>query len=153
VSSKFDKLKDSFGILTTPKDTKEPKEENKQVVATKEESVEEEVQRYFSENSTDLLQSISSEPKGRSIDGRNIRVNNSKRIRIYEPSKFNDVKAIGEEIKNGKIVVVNFKNLDEDESIRVENFLYGMCYCADIEPEAVHDGIISIDPQHTTIKK
>ena len=149
--SRFDKLKEGFGILQTQKDTKEMQEEPRQAVATKEESVEEEVQRYFHENSKDLLNVA--DVKGRSVDGRNIRVNNSKRIRIYEPAKFADVKAIGEEIKNGKIVIVNFKNLDEEESVRVENFLYGMCYYADIEPESVHDGIISIDPQHTTNEK
>lgn len=149
--SRFDKLKESFGVLTQPKDTKEIHEEPKQVHTTKEESVEEEVSRYFHENSKDLLNVT--ETKGRTVDGRNIRINNSKRIRIYEPTKFSDVKVIGAEIKNGKIVVVNYKNLDEEDTLRVENFLYGMCYYADIEPESVHDGIISIDPQHTTNEK
>lgn len=149
--SRFDKLKEGFGILQTQKETKEVQEEARQAVATKEESVEEEVQRYFHENTKDLLNV--DVKGGRAADGRTTRVNNSKRIRIYEPAKFADVTVIGDEIKNGKIVIVNFKNLDDEESVRVENFLYGMCYYADIEPEAVHDGIISIDPQHTKNEK
>ena len=42
--SRFDKLKEGFGILQTQKETKEVQEEARQAVATKEESVEEEVQ-------------------------------------------------------------------------------------------------------------
>ena len=156
--SKLDKIKEGFGILgKAPKETKEVQEEPKAAVATavKEESVEEEVQRYFNEttsNSKDLLQTTN-ETKASTNDGRNILINHSQRIRIYEPTKFNDVQLIGAEVKNGKIVIVNFKNLDEDEAIRVENFIYGMCYHADIAPESVHDGIISIDPQHKPQKK
>lgn len=154
--SKLDKIKEGFGILgKAPKEAKEVQEEPKTAVATahKEESVEEEVQRYFNDNATSDLLQTKHEEKPRTTDGRNIRINNSNRLRIYEPAKFRDVEIIGDEVKNGKIVVVNFKNLDDEESIRVENFLYGMCFYADITPETVHDGIICIDPQHKIEKK
>lgn len=79
-------------------------------------------------------------------------INNNTRLKIYKPTYYEVAQSIGKDIKEGKIVLLDMSSLDEKTTIKIIQFVYGICYALDIEPEDVSPKIISVDPQNKTKK-
>lgn len=79
-------------------------------------------------------------------------INKNSRLRIYKPTYYEIVQSIGNDIKQGKIVLLDMSSLDEKTTMKIIQFVYGICFALDIEPEDVSPKIISIDPQNKALK-
>ncbi|QST02927.1 cell division protein SepF (plasmid) [Pontibacillus sp. ALD_SL1] len=75
-------------------------------------------------------------------------INKNPRLRMYKPTNFQSVENIGEDVKNGKIVLLDVNHLDGELKLKIIHFVYGLCCGLDIEPEHRIHNVISIDPKN-----
>ncbi len=73
------------------------------------------------------------------------------KVVLSEPSDFDDVKDICDELKNMKPVIVNFENVDTALAQRMVDFISGSIYSLDGSIQKVSRGIIIIAPQNVDI--
>ena len=73
------------------------------------------------------------------------------KVVLSEPSDFDDVKDICDELKNKKPVIVNFENVDTNLAQRMVDFISGAVYALDGSIQKVSRGIIIIAPQNVDI--
>lgn len=74
-------------------------------------------------------------------------INKNPRMRIYTPTHYDIVTAIGTDlVRDKKIVILNMTKLDDKTTIKILQFVSGICFTMNIEPEDIADKIISIDP-------
>lgn len=73
------------------------------------------------------------------------------KVVLSEPSDFDDVKDICDELKNKKPVIVNFENVDTNLAQRMVDFISGAVYSLDGSIQKVSRGIIIIAPQNVDI--
>lgn len=138
-------VKEKFGILDFGDQTDEKSVENNT------ETIEEKVMKFGNKaktTSTETERETYTEedylPSSESV------INKNSRLRIYKPTYYEVAQSIGKDIKDGKIVLLDMSSLDEKTTIKIIQFVYGICYAMDIEPEDVSPKIISVDPQNKT---
>ncbi len=73
------------------------------------------------------------------------------KVVLSEPSDFDDVKDICDELKNKKPVIVNFENVDTALAQRMVDFISGAVYSLDGSIQKVSRGIIIVAPQNVDI--
>lgn len=137
-------VKDKFSILNLG-DTNEEKVQNRDASET----IEEKVMNF---SSKEKVSSLKPERDHSFIEERHTTndqvINKNKRLRIYKPTHYEVVQSIGKDIKDGKIVLLDMNSLDEKTAIKIIQFISGVCYALDIEPEDASPKVISIDPQN-----
>ncbi|AKP04109.1 cell division protein SepF [Companilactobacillus farciminis] len=70
---------------------------------------------------------------------------NSK-IAIYQPRVYSDAKVIAKQLLNNKAVIVNFTNVNDQQSKRIVDFLTGAIYSINGEIKRVGDKIFLCTP-------
>ena len=70
---------------------------------------------------------------------------NSK-IAIYQPRVYSDAKVIAKQLLNNKAVIVNFTNVNDQQSKRIVDFLTGAIYAINGEIKRVGDKILLCRP-------
>lgn len=138
-------VKDKFGILDFGEQTEE------KVTETSSETIEEKVMKFG--NKTKPHVEVQNEIRGEEEQSSSESViNKNSRLRIYKPTYYEVVQNIGRDIKDGKIVLLDMSSLDEKTTVKIIQFVYGLCFGLDIEPEDVSAKIISVDPQNKSKK-
>lgn len=117
-------------------------------------NVDERVNDFFNKNKTEVHETPTTtnheEPMMKAVNtySNEVFTNNSARVRICKPKTYEHVEVIGQEIKSGKVVILDMNRLDENLAMKILQFVYGICFAYDISPENVDSKIIAIDPQH-----
>jgi FtsZ-interacting cell division protein YlmF len=75
-------------------------------------------------------------------------INKSQHVRICKPKAYDDTERIGQAIIEGKVVILHMEDLDPNTATRILEFVYGMCFYANIEPENIDSKIFMIDPRN-----
>lgn len=70
---------------------------------------------------------------------------NSK-IAIYQPRVYSDAKVIAKQLLNNKAVIVNFNNVNDDQSKRIVDFLTGTIFALNGEIKRVGEKIFLCTP-------
>lgn len=76
----------------------------------------------------------------------------SKKIMLFEPSVFSDVKAIAARLLSGEAAVVNFQKMDNQQAHRVVDFLSGVIFAIDGEISRVGEKIFLCTPREFTVE-
>lgn len=74
--------------------------------------------------------------------------NRSNQVKIVKPKTFDNAEIIGEAIKDGKVIILDLNKLETPLATRILDFITGVCFAYNIEPEKVDAKIFMIDPQH-----
>lgn len=69
-----------------------------------------------------------------------------KKISLFEPRIYSDVKTIAAKLLNGQAVVVNFQRMDDDQAHRVVDFLTGTVFAISGEIQRIGDQIFLCTP-------
>ncbi|SHJ03990.1 cell division protein SepF [Lutispora thermophila] len=70
---------------------------------------------------------------------------------LIEPTSYEDVQDICDNLKNKKPVVINFENLDKDIARRMVDFVSGAVYAIDGNIQKVSNGIVVAAPPNVDI--
>lgn len=70
---------------------------------------------------------------------------------LIEPTDYDDVQDICDNLKNKKPVVINFENLDKDIARRMVDFVSGAVYAIDGSIQKVSNGIVVAAPPNVDI--
>ncbi|NLM42449.1 MAG: cell division protein SepF [Clostridiales bacterium] len=70
---------------------------------------------------------------------------------LIEPTDYDDVQDICDNLKNKKPVVINFENLDKDIARRMVDFISGTVYAIDGTIQKVSNGIVVAAPANVDI--
>ncbi|GKS81937.1 cell division protein SepF [Ligilactobacillus pabuli] len=76
----------------------------------------------------------------------------NKKIMLFEPSIFSDVKAIASRLLSGEAAVINFQKMDDQQAHRVVDFLSGVIFAIDGEISRVGDKIFLCTPREFTVE-
>ncbi|KRM90730.1 cell division protein SepF [Liquorilactobacillus cacaonum] len=87
----------------------------------------------------------SSNEKVVSIDGKRHAVA-EKKIALFEPRVYSDVKSIATRLLNNQAVVINFQRMDEQQSKRIVDFLTGTVFAINGEIQRIGDRIFLCTP-------
>ena len=140
-------IKEKFGVLDFGDETEE------KAVETNKETIEEKVMKFENKaKSTSTETERESYTEESYLVSNESVINKNSRLRIYKPTYYEVAQSIGKDIKDGKIVLLDMSSLDEKTTIKIIQFVYGICYALDIEPEDVSPKIISVDPQNKSKK-
>ena len=69
-----------------------------------------------------------------------------KKIMLFEPRIFSDVKAIATRLLAGQAAVVNFQRIDDEQAHRVVDFLSGVVFAVDGEIQRIGEQIFLCTP-------
>lgn len=75
-------------------------------------------------------------------------INRSNQVKIVKPKSYDNAEVIGEAIKDGKVIILDLNKLETQLATRILDFVTGICFAYNIEPEKVEAKIFMIDPQH-----
>lgn len=76
----------------------------------------------------------------------------NKKIMLFEPSIFSDVKVIASRLLSGEAAVINFQKMDDQQAHRVVDFLSGVIFAIDGEISRVGDKIFLCTPREFTVE-
>ncbi len=110
------------------------------------ENIEEDFEEPMGENKRPLLEpvkksNIVSMPTG----------SNQIKVVLIEPTDYDDVQDICDNLKNKKPIIINFENLDKDIARRMVDFISGAIYAIDGTIQKVSNGIIVAAPSNVDI--
>ncbi len=120
----FEKLGSFFGINDDDDEFEEKKVENT------------EPKKDYSNNEKVVSMSAASESRSAA---------NSK-IAIYQPRVYSDAKIIAKQLLNNKAVIVNFNNVNDEQSKRIVDFLTGTIFALNGEIKRVGEKIFLCTP-------
>ncbi|MFT8393995.1 MAG: cell division protein SepF [Liquorilactobacillus ghanensis] len=75
-----------------------------------------------------------------------------KKIALFEPRIYSDVKAIASKLLNGQAAVVSFRRMEESQSRRVVDFLTGTVFAIGGEIQRIDDQIFLCTPRGFTVE-
>jgi cell division inhibitor SepF len=78
--------------------------------------------------------------------------NGEKKIMIFEPRVFSDVKAIATRLLNGQAAVVNFQRMDDQQAHRVVDFLSGVVLAVDGKIQRIGEQIFLCTPNDYVVE-
>lgn len=70
---------------------------------------------------------------------------------LIEPTNYDDVQDICDNLKNKKPIIINFENLDKDIARRMVDFVSGAVYAIDGTIQKVSNGIVIAAPSNVDI--
>lgn len=73
------------------------------------------------------------------------------KVTISHPVGFDDARMIGENLKSGKTVVVNFENTDSDTTKRTVDFMSGITYAVGGTVQRISTTIFLFAPSHVEV--
>ncbi len=76
----------------------------------------------------------------------------NKKIMLFEPGIFSDVKAIAARLLSGEAAVVNFQKMDNQQARRVVDFLSGVIFAIDGEISRIGEAIFLCTPHDFTVE-
>ena len=79
-------------------------------------------------------------------------VQREQKIMVVDPSVFSDVKNIGKMILNGRAVIVNFREMDENQIHRVIDFLSGLIFAVNGDMQRIGEKIFLCTPKNFKIE-
>ena len=68
-------------------------------------------------------------------------------VKINKPTKFEEVRIIADDLLEKNVVIVNYELVDNDEQVRISDFVNGVCYVTDGHVNPISDKIILYTPQ------
>lgn len=81
----------------------------------------------------------------------NIHTNNSIKLVVYEPSKYEEAPRMVEDLKNRKIVVINLEEMEIEPKKQIFDFLNGSIYALDGNIQKVSKDIFILAPNNVEI--
>ena len=110
------------------------------------ENIEEDFEEVVNENKRPLLEpvkksNIVSMPTGA----------NQIKVVLIEPTDYDDVQDICDNLKNKKPIIINFENLDKDIARRMVDFISGAIYAIDGTIQKISNGIVIAAPSNVDI--
>jgi len=81
----------------------------------------------------------------------NIHTNNTVKIVVYEPSKYEEAPKMVEDLKNRKIVVINLEGMEIEPKKQIFDFLNGAIYALDGNIQKVSKDIFILAPSNVEI--
>lgn len=78
--------------------------------------------------------------------------NGEKKIMLFEPRVFSDVKAIANRLLNGQATVVNFQRMDDQQAHRVVDFLSGVVLAVDGKIQRIGEQIFLCTPNDFVVE-
>lgn len=76
---------------------------------------------------------------------------NQMKVVLIEPTDYDDVQDICDNLKNKKPIIINFENLDKDTARRMVDFVSGAVYALDGTIQKVSNGIVIAAPPNVDI--
>lgn len=76
---------------------------------------------------------------------------NQMKVVLIEPTDYEDVQDICDNLKNKKPIIINFENLDKDIARRMVDFISGAVYAIDGTIQKVSNGIVIAAPPNVDI--
>lgn len=73
------------------------------------------------------------------------------KVVLIEPTDYDDVQDICDNLKNKKPIIINFENLDKDTARRMVDFVSGAVYALDGTIQKVSNGIVIAAPPNVDI--
>ena len=73
------------------------------------------------------------------------------KVILIEPTSYDDVQDICDNLKNKKPIIINFENLDKDIARRMVDFVSGAVYALDGTIQKVSNGIVIAAPPNVDI--
>lgn len=109
---------------------------------------------YYEEDETPVTSNsdTSRDTKVMSLVGNNKGQTVEKKIMIFEPRVFSDVKQIARRLLAGEATLVNFQRMDDDSAHRVVDFLSGVVFAVDGEIRRVGETIFLCTSSSFTIE-
>ncbi|WP_425270486.1 cell division protein SepF [Ligilactobacillus ubinensis] len=78
--------------------------------------------------------------------------NETKKIMLFEPRVYSDVKQIATRLLSGEATLVNFQHMDDANAHRVIDFLTGVVFAVRGDIQRVGDSIFLCTPQDYTVE-
>jgi cell division inhibitor SepF len=75
----------------------------------------------------------------------------SPRVHVVQPKGFNDAQEIGDRLKTGQPVIVNFQDVDADLSRRLIDFCSGATYVLDAKMKQVAKRVFLLTPSNVDV--
>ncbi|KRN88956.1 cell division protein SepF [Ligilactobacillus ceti] len=77
---------------------------------------------------------------------------NEKKIMLFEPRVFSDVKTMAGRLLNDQAVVVNFQRMSEEQAYRVVDFLSGVIFAIDGDMQRIGEQIFLCTPHDYVVE-
>lgn len=81
----------------------------------------------------------------------NIHTNTNMKIVVHEPLSYEEAPSIADDLKNRKVVVVNFEQLDQNLKRQIFDFVNGALYALDCKIQKVTKDIFILAPSNVEI--
>lgn len=81
----------------------------------------------------------------------NIHTNTNMKIVVHEPLSYEEAPLIADDLKNRKVVVVNFEQLDQNLKRQIFDFVNGALYALDCKIQKVTKDIFILAPSNVEI--
>ncbi len=91
-------------------------------------------------------------PEGNSNVMSLVNRNQEKKIMLFEPRVFSDVKEIAQRLLDGQAAVVNFQRIDDGQAHRVVDFLSGVTFAIDGRIQRIGEKIFLCTPEDYTVE-
>ncbi len=78
---------------------------------------------------------------------------NQEKVVFREPSSFNDAKFLADDIKAGKLVVINLDGLDKDIARRIVDFSTGFIYILGGKMKSIGEMIFLLTPNNSIFEE
>lgn len=72
---------------------------------------------------------------------------------VVNPNTYKDAEKIGDHLKQACPVVLNLEKTDQEEAVRIVDFINGMMYALDGKIEKISDGIYLCAPSNMSVDK
>ena len=76
----------------------------------------------------------------------------SARMKLVEPTKISECVQVCDELKNGRIVVMNLEKLDQADKLRLCDFISGATYVLCGKIKEISDNVFVVAPQNVDVQ-
>lgn len=76
----------------------------------------------------------------------------SARMKLVEPTKISECVQVCDELKNGRIVVMNLDKLDQADKLRLCDFISGATYVLSGKIKEISDNVFVVAPQNVDVQ-
>lgn len=73
------------------------------------------------------------------------------KVVLAEPTSYDEVQSICDDLKSKKPIIINFENLDKEVSKRMVDFISGAVYALDGSIQKVSNGIVLVAPSNVDV--
>ncbi|WP_338433876.1 cell division protein SepF [Ligilactobacillus saerimneri] len=74
------------------------------------------------------------------------------KIILFEPRVFSDVKVIGNHLLNGEPAIINFQRMEEDQALRIVDFLSGIVFAQNGDIKRIGEQIFLCTPEQYRVE-